>query len=117
MDMVRRSGENIASNEVEQVLLQIPQITQAAVVPVPDAHRGEEVKAYLQLVPGADSPTVAAILAHCRARLASFKIPRYIAFVSDLPSTGSGKVAKQELVRNVADLRVGAYDTVENVQR
>lgn len=116
-DMVRRSGENIAASEVEQVLLQIPEVTQAAVVAVPDAHRGEEVKAYIQLAPGAQQPSVAAILAHCRTSLAPFKIPRYIAFVSELPYTGSGKVAKRELVRNVPDLRAGAYDVIDNVQR
>lgn len=116
-DMVRRSGENIASSEVEHVLLQMPQITQAAVVAVPDPHRGEEVKAYVQLAPETDRLSISTILAHCAARLAPFKIPRYIAFVKDLPYTGSGKVAKRELVRNVPDLRVGAYDVVDHVQR
>lgn len=51
-DMVRRAGENIAAREVESILLELPEIAECAVVPVPDDTRGEEVKAYLVLQPG-----------------------------------------------------------------
>ena len=116
-DVIRRSGENISAVEVEQVLMSLPEIIQAAVLPVPDPVRGEEVKAYLQLAPGAGRPGNEVILAHCRERLAAFKVPRYVAFVSEFPYTASGKIAKQHLTRDVADLRSGAYDAVDRIQR
>ncbi len=115
-DVIRRSGENIAAAEVEQVLMSLPAILQAAVVPVPDPVRGEEVKAYLQLAPGAEEPSIEVILEHCRERLAPFKVPRYVAFVSELPHTASGKIAKKQLTQGVADLRIGAYDALERLQ-
>ena len=51
-DMIRRSGENIAAREVEQVILGLPTVAEAACIPVPDAHRGEEIKVLVVLQPG-----------------------------------------------------------------
>jgi crotonobetaine/carnitine-CoA ligase len=94
-DMIRRSGENIAAHEVEEVLLSHPAVTLAAVVGVPDEIRGEEVKAF---VVGAVSEEDLA--AYCAERLASFKVPRYWEFRDDLPRTPSERVAKQLLDRS-----------------
>ena len=116
-DMVRRSGENIASIEVEQVLMDMAEIAFAAVVAVPDDDREEEAKAYVQLADGVACPSYDAMLAHCRARLAPFKVPRYWAFVDEFPFTPSEKIAKRELTAGVTDLRVGAWDAQDNVQR
>jgi len=115
-DMVRRSGENIAAVEVEQQLEAHPAIATAAVIPVPDPRRGEEVKAILVLNDAA-SITPQEVRAWCRDRLASYKIPRYIAFRAELPHTPSGKIRKVELKAETADLREGAYDLVDEVQR
>jgi crotonobetaine/carnitine-CoA ligase len=114
-DMIRRAGENIAAREVEAVLRGLPQVVEAAAVPVPDDSRGEEVKAYVVLQPGLDPGTVPPerILAHCAANLARFKVPRYIAYVDRLPKTASEKIAKQALIQGIADLRAGSYDRVE----
>ena len=103
-DMVRRSAENISAMEVEHVLREIDAVAEAAAVPVPDDYRGEEVKAYVQLKPDLTrsdcSPEL--ILEHCRARLAPFKVPRFIAYVDAMPYTPSNKVAKHEMIAGVA---------------
>ena len=98
-DMIRRSGENIAAAEVESVLRTMSGIREAAVVPVPDSFRGEEIKAYVvladDLTPAEADPV--RIAEHCRERLPPFKVPRLVAYVASLPMTASGKVAKSEL--------------------
>ena len=114
-DMIRRSGENIAAREVEDVVLRIPGVFEAACVPVPDARRGEEIKLLVVLQPEISkkelTPTL--ILEHCRSKLAPFKVPRYIAYADALPKTGSNKVAKGEL-RASANLTAGCFDSVQN---
>ncbi|MBC7341794.1 MAG: AMP-binding protein, partial [Clostridia bacterium] len=79
-DMVRRSGENISAIEVEEVLVQHDKVKAAAVVPVPDELRGEEVKAYIVLKEGENRETVPPedILEFARKKLAHFKVPRYL---------------------------------------
>ena len=118
-DMVRRAGENIAAREVETVLRNMDEIEEVAVVPVPDDLRGEEVKAYVLPAAGlsGSDELIGRIARHCEANLAAFKIPRYIAFVDDIPRTASQKVAKTALTAGVADLRLGAFDRVEGIWR
>ena len=112
-EIIRRSGENISASEVEAVLGAHPQITEAAVVPVPDPMRGEEVKAYLLVAAGVtmDSLPPAQVLAHCAERLAGFKVPRYLEYrTEDFPRLASMKVDKQTLKSLKPDLREGAWD-------
>ncbi|CAN5350220.1 class I adenylate-forming enzyme family protein [soil metagenome] len=111
-DMIRRSGENIAANEVEAVLTGWPDVLEAAVIGVPDADRGEEVKACLVLRPPATRETfdLAALAAHCAQHLAVFKVPRYFEIRDSLPKTPSEKVAKHLLRSEKPDLRAGAFD-------
>ncbi len=115
-DMVRRSSENIAAREVEAVLRGLPEVLEAAIVAVPDEVRGEEVKAYIVLQEELRETRVPMehIFAYCDANLASFKVPRYVEFVDDLPKTPSGKIAKGQLLAGKTDLRLGAYDRVES---
>lgn len=103
-DMIRRGGENIAAAEVEAVLAEHPAVRAAACVPVPDEVRGEEVKAVIELQPGWPvGPELAAELAgFCRARLAPFKAPRYVAFVDSFPLTPSQRVEKHRLDHTAA---------------
>jgi crotonobetaine/carnitine-CoA ligase len=92
-DMIRRSGENVAAREVEEVLLTHPAVALAAVTSVPDEIRGEEVKAYYSppdIAPGE-------LADYCRARLAAFKVPRFWQPEADLPRTDSERVAKSQL--------------------
>lgn len=111
-DMIRRSGENIAAREVEAVLLGLDLVEEAAVIGVPDADRGQEVKACLVLKPGVSAAELPpeAVFAHCAERLARFKVPRFLEYRSALPKTPSQKVAKHVLVAERADLREGAID-------
>ncbi|WP_024511564.1 class I adenylate-forming enzyme family protein [Bradyrhizobium sp. ARR65] len=113
-DMIRRAGdENISAREVEAVIREISEIADVAAVPVRDDERVEEVKIYVELKEGVapDDVPVERILEHARARLAVFKVPRYIAFTRALPrTTSSNKVLKRELI-NVSDPFAGAYDS------
>jgi crotonobetaine/carnitine-CoA ligase len=104
-DIIRRSGENVAAVEVEEVLRQHPGVLDAAVVAAPDETRGEEVKAFVALVPGADEATVSprSLVDHCAVRLARFKVPRYIQYVSELPRTPSMRIMKSELVAQASE--------------
>jgi crotonobetaine/carnitine-CoA ligase len=113
-DMVRRTGENISATEVEGVLVEHDAVAVAAVVPVPDLLRGEEVKAYLLLRDGvgADEVDPQAVVDFAKERLAYFKVPRYIEFVDDLPRTPSERVEKHKLIKAKDDLRLGTYDAV-----
>jgi acyl-CoA synthetase (AMP-forming)/AMP-acid ligase II len=110
-DMIRRSGENIAAQEVEAVLAEHPAVHAAACVPVPDEVRGEEVKAFLQPQPGIapDEALARDVVEFCRGRLAGFKVPRYVTFVDSLPLTPSQRVEKHRLDRTPA----GAWDLAQ----
>lgn len=111
-DMVRRGGENIAAREVETVIRMIPEVLEVAIVPVPDDHTGEEVKAYVQLRDGESPETVTtgSIIDHCRKNLAPFKVPRYVEYVPEFPLTDSNRVQKRKLIEAKPDLRMGSYD-------
>lgn len=118
-DMIRRSAENIAAREVEAVLRTHLDIREAAVVPVPDELRGEEVKAYIQLAPGRspDDLPPEAIFEHCRQGLASFKVPRYIEYRDSFPYGPADRVEKHKLVAESDDLRRNSFDRVDQVWR
>jgi crotonobetaine/carnitine-CoA ligase len=112
-DIIRRSGENVAAAEVEDVLRAHPSVLEAAVVPVPDELRGEEVKAYVALVEDVSSERVRPfdLVRHCRERLAKHKVPRYIEFRTEpFPRTPSMRVKKSELVAQVRDPIADAWD-------
>jgi crotonobetaine/carnitine-CoA ligase len=97
-DMIRRSGENIAAVEVEEVLLAHPAVRLAAVIGVPDEVRGEEVAAYV-VAPGATPEELAA---WCSERLAPFKVPSVWHLREELPLTASLRVEKAALRREAA---------------
>lgn len=118
-EVIRRSSENIPAREVELVLRAMPEISEAAALPVPDPLRKEEVKVYVILQPGltrADVPPEA-IIEHARRSLAPFKVPRYVEYRTEFPRTASGKIRKGELLAEKADLRVGAWDRVDALWR
>jgi fatty-acyl-CoA synthase len=92
-DMIIRGGENVSPREIEEFLFTHPSISQAAVFGVPDAKYGEELCAWVQLHRDTEL-TAEEVRAHCKANLAHYKVPRYIEFVHDFPTTVSGKIQK-----------------------
>lgn len=110
-DAIRRSGENIAAREVESVLSSFEGVAEAAAVPVPDATRGEEIKALVVWSEGVPAEhDLTALIAHCQRNLAPFKVPRYFQFVAELPKTSSGKIAKHQLAAGVPNPLAPVYD-------
>ena len=95
-DMIVSGAENVYPREIENVLFEHPAVADAAVIGVPDARWGEVVKALVVLRPGA-SASEDELIEFCRSRLAGFKRPRSVDFVSDLPRNPSGKVLKKVL--------------------
>jgi crotonobetaine/carnitine-CoA ligase len=100
-DIVRRAGENIAAGEVEEVLRSHPTVIDAAVVPVVDQLRGEEVLAHIYTASDeAPAELATALRTFCAAKLARHKVPRYLMFTGeDFPRTPSMRVVKKELAR------------------
>ncbi|MFD4265275.1 AMP-binding protein [Rhodococcus sp. NPDC058481] len=95
-DIIISGGENISTVEVEQSLASHPAVADVAVVGVPDDKWGERPKAFVLLRPGA-AVTAEELIAHARGLLAGYKVPREIAFATDLPRTPTGKIRKNEL--------------------
>lgn len=95
-DMIVSGGENIASPEVERALYEHPAVLEAAVVGHPDERWGEVPHAFVVLREGAEIG-VDELMEFCRERLAKFKVPRYVDFMTILPRTPTGKVLKRDL--------------------
>jgi acyl-CoA synthetase (AMP-forming)/AMP-acid ligase II len=95
-DMVISGGLNVYPSEVETVLLNHPKVQEAAVVGIPDAKRGQVIRAVVVLKHG-ETATHQEILSFCKERLASFKIPRQLEFKDSLPKLSTGKIAKRQL--------------------
>jgi fatty-acyl-CoA synthase len=92
-DMVIRGGENVYPREIEEFLYTHPDITDAQVIGVPDEKYGEELCAWVLVREGV-TLTEEDVRAHCRGRLAHFKVPRYVLVVDGFPMTVTGKVQK-----------------------
>jgi acyl-CoA synthetase (AMP-forming)/AMP-acid ligase II len=102
-DIIIRGGENISTLEVEEALLALPAVVEAAVVAAPDARLGEHAAAVLRLRPGHPAPTLDEMRTHLeRAGLARQKWPEELHVVPEFPRTASGKVQKFVLRRDVA---------------
>jgi long-chain acyl-CoA synthetase len=96
-DLIIASGYNIVPREVEEVLFMHPKVMEAAVVGVPDAKRGETVKAFVVMKEG-QTATVEEIRNFCKEKLAPYKVPTFVEFRKDLPKTQVGKVLRRMLV-------------------
>jgi len=116
-NIIRRAGENIAAAEVEAWLLTHSDVALAAVLAVPDEVREKEVLACVVLKPHArheqDNPNfIQALLAHCQAGLAYFKVPGWMYFTDHIPTTGTQKIQKHSLFPPGCDPRTlaGMHD-------
>ncbi|HJM43183.1 MAG TPA: hypothetical protein QF870_07695 [Nitrospinota bacterium] len=89
-------GYNVYPREIDEVLYAHPAIREAAAIGVPDDYRGEVIKAYVVLNPGAET-TPDELLNHCRGNLAKYKAPVSIEFLTEIPKTTVGKIDKKAL--------------------
>ena len=94
-ELIKRSGFNILPGEVEAVIREIPEVREVAVVGVPDELHGQRVKAFV--VRAGSTLTAEEIVTACRHRLAKYKIPEVIEFLSELPKGPTGKILKKLL--------------------
>lgn len=97
-DLIKPSGFQVWPREVEEVISSHPAVAECGVAGLPDAARGEILKAWVVLRPGATA-TIDALKTHCREHLAPYKVPSRWEFVTDLPKTTVGKVLRRELRR------------------
>jgi len=95
-DIIIRGGENVSPKEVEEVICKHPKVAEVSVIGIPDKTYGEEVKAFVTLKTG-EQVTEEEIIAFCKYRLPTFKTPKKVQFLSELPKSPIGKVLKTEL--------------------
>ncbi|MFL5388092.1 MAG: fatty acyl-CoA synthetase [Myxococcales bacterium] len=95
-DMIKSGGENVASREVEEKIYQHPAVSEVAVVGLPDPYWVEAVTAVV-VVKSGNSLDEAALIEHCKSRMAPFKVPKRVVFLESLPKNPSGKLLKREL--------------------
>ena len=103
-DLIKPSGYQVWPREVEEVISSHPAVAECGVAGLPDASRGEIVKAWIVLRPGATA-TIDELKTHCREHLAPYKVPSRWEFVGSLPKTTVGKVLRRELRRRELEAR------------
>ena len=104
-DLVIRGGYNVYPREIEEIMYQIPEILEAAVIGVPHADLGEEVAAVVVLKPGADIDSET-IQTYIKERVAPYKYPRFIHIdLQPLPKSGTGKILKKEIRKKFGDVQ------------
>ncbi len=95
-DVIITGGENVSSIEVEDAVFSHPAVAEVAVIGVPDEKWGEMVTALVVLAEG-ETVTEAELVAHCRGRLAGYKLPKRVEFRDAIPRTATGKIQKFKL--------------------
>lgn len=98
-DLIISGGFNIYPREIEDLLLEQPGVGEAVIVGAPDGLRGEVPIAYIVPKPSNAAIDAAALEAACRAKLASFKVPRSFTAIDQLPRTALGKIQKHLLLK------------------
>ncbi len=95
-DMIKSGGENVASREVEEMIYRLPQVSEVAVIGLPDPKWVEAVTAVV-VVKAGQTLDEAAVISHCTQHMAGFKCPKRVIFTDSLPKNPSGKLLKREL--------------------
>jgi len=95
-DMVIAGGFNIYPREIDEVLFEHPKVLDAVAVGIPDEYRGETLKCYVVLKPGATA-SGEEIIAYCKGKLAAYKVPKLVEFRDELPKTAVGKILRKIL--------------------
>ena len=104
-DMIIRGGENVYPREIEEFLYSHPKVSEVQVIGVPDVKYGEEICAWVRLREGEEA-TDEELRAYCRGQIAGYKIPRYIRFTTEFPTTVTGKIQKFKM-REISILELG----------
>jgi len=99
-NVVRTGGENISPEEIENFIFKHPKVKHVEVVGLPDEKWGQKVTAVIELKKDMQA-TSEEIISFCKERMANFKVPKELDFVTDWPMTGSGKVQKFKLIENL----------------
>jgi fatty-acyl-CoA synthase len=116
-DMIIRGGENVYPSEIEEFLYGHPAVIEVQVVGVPDFKYGEEIMAWVKLATDGGSPQVTEqdIKDYCQGKIAHYKVPRYVKFVSEFPMTVTGKIRKVEIREvSIAELGLEQAESVKN---
>jgi long-chain acyl-CoA synthetase len=95
-EMIIAGGYNIYPRDIDEVLYEHPKIQEACAVGIPDIYRGETVKAFIALKPG-ETLTEEEVIAHCKEKLAVYKVPKIVEFMDELPKSVIGKVLRRKL--------------------
>ena len=95
-EMIIRGGENVYPREIEEFLFGHPKVKNVQVIGVPDEKYGEEIQAWIELREG-ETATEDEVKAYCKGKIAHYKIPRYIKFVTEFPMTVTGKIQKYKM--------------------
>jgi fatty-acyl-CoA synthase len=95
-DMIKSGGENVASREVEETIYRLQEVSEVAVIGLPDPHWIEAVTAVIVVKAGHELDGER-VIAHCRAEMAHFKVPKRVILADSLPKNPSGKLLKREL--------------------
>jgi fatty-acyl-CoA synthase len=95
-DMIKSGGENVASREVEEMIYRLPQVSEVAVIGLPDPKWVEAVTAVV-VVKAGQTLDEATVIAHCAQHMAGFKAPKRVVFTDTLPKNPSGKLLKRDL--------------------
>jgi len=95
-DMIIAGGYNIYPREIDEVLYEHPKILEACAIGIPDEYRGETVKAFVVVAPGA-ALTEEEVKTYCREKLAAYKVPRFVEFMNELPKSAIGKIMRKDL--------------------
>ncbi len=98
-DMIKVGGNRVSPKEIEDVLFEMPELHEVAIVSVADDILGQVPYAFI-VAKNPTPPAVEDVLGHCRQRLASYKIPKYVEFIDRLPKSDAGKIMKGSLTRS-----------------
>jgi long-chain acyl-CoA synthetase len=98
-DIIKTRGEKVSPKEVEDVIYSMPQVSDVAVIGVPDEVLGNAIKAFVTVKPRA-TLTQQDVLRHCKEHLEDFMVPKFVEICDSMPKTGTGKISKRALALN-----------------
>jgi len=94
--MVISGGFNVYPKEVDEILFGHPKVFEACCIGIPDQYRGESLKAFIVLKPGEDLAEEE-VISFCKGKMASYKVPKEVEFIGELPKSALGKILRREL--------------------